>query len=424
MAKVRIKPSKLSGEISIPTSKSHTIRSLLFALMAQGKSSIESPLPSPDTLAMLDAIRHLGAKVDMEKDTLIIEGVAGKIHAAEDVIQCGNSGQVLRFIGALAALSPSYTVLTGDLSIRHNRPVLPLLDAIQQLGGFAVSSRLDGYAPVIVRGPLKGGRATLSGEDSQPISGLLMLGAFTPLELNVINPGEKPWIALTLHWFDRLGIPYENNNFQHYKMKGTSHLKAFQYKVPGDFSSIAFPLAAALVTRSEVLLDNVDLGDVQGDKAILPALESMGAQFESHGTQLAVKKSQNLQGIRMDINDFIDALPILAVVGCFAAGQTEIVNGAIARKKESDRIQSIASELKKMGAEIEEKEDGLIIRQSRLKGALNLQSHHDHRLAMALSVAALGADGESLIHGVECVNKSYPSFFQDLVKLGAKVVIE
>jgi 3-phosphoshikimate 1-carboxyvinyltransferase len=423
MNQVKIRPGKLHGHIRVPSSKSHTIRSLLFALMAKGKSHILNPLPSQDTFAMIDAIRQLGAKIDMEGGALIIEGVAGKLRPAEDVIQCGNSGQVLRFIGALAALSPSYTALTGDLSIRHNRPVKPLLDGLTQLGAFAASTRLDGYAPIIVKGPLKKGKATIDGADSQPVSALLMLGAFSPLELHVKNPGEKPWVALTLSWLDRFGIPYENHHFEHYKMKGKAKLDGFEYSVPGDFSSAAFPLVAALVTHSEITLDNIDLKDVQGDKAIIPALESMGAHFEKHGSKLTVKKNTGLKGTRIDINDFIDALPILTVAACFASGKTEIVNGAIARQKESDRIHCIATELKKMGADIEEKPDGLVIRPAKLKGALNLESHFDHRLAMALTVAALGAHGESAIHGVECIEKSYPTFFEDFKKIGAHMAV-
>lgn len=424
MRKVKIYPGKLTGKIAIPTSKSHTIRSLLFALMAKGKSQIQHPLPSPDTIAMLDAIRSLGAVIDMEQDTFIIEGVGGKLQSAEDVIQCGNSGQVLRFIGAIAALSDSYTILTGDTSIRHNRPVMPLLSALTQLGATAVSSRLDGYAPIIVKGPLSGGKATLDGRDSQPVSALLMLGAFTPLELHVTNPGEKPWVALTLHWFDRLGIHYENHNFEHYKMKGHSHLKGFDYTVPGDFSSAAFPIVASIITGSEIAIDNIDMSDVQGDKGVIFALESMGAKFEFRDKELTIKRGNSLKGTRLDINDFIDALPILAVAGCFASGETEIVNAAIARKKESDRIHCIALELKKMGAQIEERPDGLIISPSDLHGSEDLQAHHDHRLAMALTVAALRAKGESVIHGIDCVSKSYPSFFEHLSKLGAKVEIQ
>lgn len=421
MTSVKIKPGKLRGEVAVPSSKSHTIRALLFGLMAKGKSRIYRPLPSPDTFAMIDAIRQLGAKIDMEKEALVVEGVGGKLHAAENVIQCGNSGQVLRFIGALAALSPSYTILTGDLSIRHNRPVKPLLDALTQLGAFAESSRLDGYAPIIVKGPVKHGKATLDGSDSQPVSGLLLLGAFSPLELKVTKPGEKPWIDLTLSWLDRFGIHYENDNYQHYKMKGHASIKGFEYTVPGDFSSAAFPIAAAVVTQSEIVLDNIDRKDVQGDKAILSVLESMGARFEGHGSKLGIKTTQGLQGMRIDVNDLIDALPILAVISCFAKGKTELVNAAIARAKESDRIRSMAMELKKMSGRVEELPDGLIIHSSHLRGSMDLQSHQDHRIAMALSVAALAAEGESVVHGIDCVAKSYPTFFADLKRMGVEL---
>ncbi|HSX10924.1 MAG TPA: 3-phosphoshikimate 1-carboxyvinyltransferase [Chlamydiales bacterium] len=421
MTSVKIKPGKIHGEVIVPSSKSHTMRALLFALMAKGKSHIRKPLPSPDTYAMLDAIRHLGAKIDMEKETLIVEGVAGKPHAAEDVIQCGNSGQVLRFIGALAALLPSYTVLTGDVSIRHNRPVKPLLDGLTQLGALAVSSRLDDFAPIVVRGPIKHGKATILGLDSQPVSGLLMLGAFSPLELHVTKPGEKPWIDLTLSWFDRFGITYENHNYEHYKMKGHAAIKGFEYAVPGDFSSALFPIAASLVTHSELVLDNLDPNDVQGDKAVIPVLETMGARFERHGSKLSVKKGPQLNGMKIRVNDFVDALPILAVIGCFANGKTELVDGAIAKAKESNRIHAITTELKKMGADVEELPDGLIVRPSKLRGSHDLQSHHDHRLAMALSVAALAAEGESTIHGIECTLKSYATFYGDLLKSGAQM---
>jgi 3-phosphoshikimate 1-carboxyvinyltransferase len=368
---------------------------------------------------MIDAIRHFGAVIDMEGDTLYVQGTAGKFRPAEDVIQCGNSGQVLRFIGALAAFSPSYTLLTGDLSIRHKRPIQPLLEALTQLGAFAVSSRLDGYAPIVVKGLAIGGKATLDGRDSQPVSALLILGSLIPIELTVTNPGEKPWINLTLSWLDKLNIPYENRDFKSYRMKGLSHIDAFDYTVASDFSSAAFPICAALVTGSELTLDQLDLEDVQGDKEIIPILKSMGAHFTSTGSQLTVKRGAALKGRKIDVNDVIDALPILAVMGCYAEGKTEIVGGAIAREKESDRISAIATELKKMGADIEETPDGLMIRQSQLKGSMHLEAHQDHRIGMALIVAAMGAKGESVVHSVECISKSYPGFFTDFAQIGA-----
>jgi 3-phosphoshikimate 1-carboxyvinyltransferase len=386
--------------------------------MATGKSHIFNPLFSPDTLAMIDAIRQFGAKVEIEGKSLLIEGVAGKLRAAEDVIQCGNSGQVLRFIGAMAALSESYTILTGDPSIRHNRPISPLLDGLSQLGAFAASSRQDGYAPIIIKGPLKNGAACIEGEDSQPVSALLMLGAFHGIDLHVKNVGEKPWIALTLSWLDRFNIDYENRNFEHFKIQGGAQIQGFEYCVPADFSSAAFPLVAAAITGSELTIENLDFQDVQGDKAIFQALIAMGANIETHESTITVKKSRGLKGANLNVNDFVDALPILAVASCFANSETKITGAAIARKKESDRIHCIAKELKKMGANIEELEDGLIVHPSVLRGCETLESHFDHRIAMALCIAAMGADGKSMIHHVECVAKSYPTFFEDFKKLG------
>lgn len=425
MSKYLIKPSRLSGRLAIPSSKSHTLRALTFALMAKGVSHIYSYLHSPDTQAMVKALRLLGAVVDVSETEIAVDGTAGKLASAEDVIDCGNSGQVLRFIGALAALMPSYTILTGDHSIRHNRPVKPLLDGLTQLGALAVSSRGDGFAPVVIRGPLVKNKAAIQGIDSQPVSGLLIAASFAPhpIEIHVAHPGEKPWIGLTLHWFERFGIPYANENFERYALQGGANLSSFDYTVPGDFSSSAFPIAAALLTHSELTIYPIDMEDPQGDKAIIPLLQRMGARFEIDSSQktLTVKKGGHLRGTRIDCNDFIDALPILAVIGCFAEGETEIVNAAIARSKESDRIHCIAQELKKMGADIDERPDGLLIRQAKLKGA-KVQTHHDHRLVLSLSVAAMAASfGESVIEGVSAAEKTYPGFLKDFLSVGAQI---
>ncbi|WP_420420603.1 3-phosphoshikimate 1-carboxyvinyltransferase [Simkania sp.] len=419
-----IKKSSLKGTLEIPTSKSHTLRAILFGMMGKGKTTVRKYLQSPDAVAMIEAIKNFGASVDMFPDRLEIEGVAGKMQPADDVVSSGNSGQVLRFIGALAALLPTYTILTGDHSIRHNRPVKPLLEGLQSLGVFAESMRLDGFAPILIKGPCKGGRATLEGQDSQPVSGLLVASSFAegPTEIEVRNPGEKPWIDLTLHWFDILNLPYQNNDYTFYHIPGGGGYDGFDYTVPGDFSSLAFPVAAALITDSDVAIENVDMDDVQGDKKIIEVLIEMGAKIEidKEKRTLHIKKGSKLKGMKMDINDYIDAITILAVVGCYADGTTEIQNAAIARSKECDRIHAIATELKKMGADIEEKEDGLVVRTSTLQGAA-VESYHDHRMVMSLSVAALGAKGETQVMGVECVSKTYPTFAEHFQLLGANL---
>lgn len=424
MGVFRIEASHLQGSLAIPPSKSHTLRAILFASLAKGTSRIEHFLPSPDTRAMIEAVRLLGAEVRVEEDVLRIEGFAGSPKPVDDVIQCGNSGQVLRFIGALAGLIPHYTIFTGDASIRYNRPVRPLLEALEQLGVFAISTRGNGYAPILIKGPFVKNRAILDGRDSQPVSGLLIASAFAshPIEISVRNPGERPWIDLTLDWFKRVGISYTAKDYTDYRLEGRAKIDSFTYTVPGDFSTAAFPIVAALLTDSNLSLHNLDMEDVQGDKAIISILQAMGAKLivDKERRTLTIEKGQRLKGRRIDINDFIDALPIMAVVGCFAEGETEIVNGAIAREKESDRISSIACELKKMGALIEERPDGLIIRQSRLRGA-ELNSYQDHRLALSLSVAALAARGSSIIYDVECVEKTYSRFCQDFQRAGAKI---
>jgi 3-phosphoshikimate 1-carboxyvinyltransferase len=375
-------------------------------------------------MAMINAFRLFGASIDICPERITISGLEGKINFSEDVINAGNSGIVLRFCSALGALSAHPIVITGDYSIRHLRPMKSLLEGLSQLGVSTQSMRGDGYAPVIIQGPIKSGQATINGQDSQPVSALLIAAAFArgPIDLFVQNPGEKPWVALTLNWFDHLRIPYENKGFEHYRLSGNARYQGFEYSVPGDFSSAAFPIAAALITESELVLKNIDINDSQGDKEIIHVFQKMGAliEIDEDKKTLHVKKGKTLTGINIDVNDFIDALTILAVVACFSEGETHIVNASIARYKECNRIKCIASELQKMGADITEIENGLMIRKSHLKGA-KVHSYHDHRMAMSLTVAALGAEGETVIDSVDCVSKTFPTFMQDFNFLGAGI---
>lgn len=423
MKNYHIEFSRLSGQVIAPPSKSHTLRAILFASMAQGESVICDYLPSPDTEAMIKACCLLGAKIDQREDKIIIIGVDGKPKTPDDIIDAGNSGQVLRFVGAIAALTSDFVVLTGDHSVRHNRPIQPLIDGLSQLGVFCVSTKNDGYAPIIIKGPFISGNTRLNGEDSQPVSGLLIAAAFAEgkTQIQVDNPGEKPWIGLTLSWFDRLGIQYQHSNFEHYMIPGGSVVQGFEYRVPGDFSSMAYPMMAAIITQSEIIINNVDMQDAQGDKKIIEILQRMGANILVEGEQLIIKKNQQLQGCEMDINDCIDAITILAVAACYAQGTTKISGAAIARKKECNRLSAITAELQKMGAIIEETDDGLIIEGTSLRGT-RLQTYQDHRMVMSLAVAALGAKGSSVIEDVGCVQKSYPNFLHDMQKLSCKMV--
>ncbi|MBN9377862.1 MAG: 3-phosphoshikimate 1-carboxyvinyltransferase [Chlamydiales bacterium 38-26] len=423
MKKLHVKPSQMGQEIKIPPSKSQTHRAILLAALAKGKSKIFNPLKSSDTLAMIQACRHFGAEIHIHPEHLEIQGVGGKIAYSEDVIQAHNSGIVLRFITALAALCQRPVVITGDYSIRHLRPMQILMDALTQLGVKAESTRGDGYAPLIVRGPLRPGSCYIEdGSDSQNVSALLLAAIFMEgtLELYVSQPGEKPWVEMTLDWLKKLNVPYQHHNYEKYQVHGIQEYEGFEYTVPGDWSSAAFPLAAALITQSEVVLRNLDPHDIQGDKKILEILRAMGAEIKTTDQSVHVLKGVRLKGRKIDVNDCIDAVPILATLACFAQGETQLLNAAVARQKECDRLACTALELKKMGGHIVEIDEGLIIHGAPLQGA-SVFSHGDHRLAMALVVAGLAAQDETYVEDISCIEKTYPSFCEDFKRMGAQL---
>lgn len=419
--KYYIKPGGISGEIDVPPSKSHTLRALVFALMAEGTSCIENYLPSPDTLAMIDAIKQFGAEVKMEGESLVVTGVAGAPKGPTDIINAGNSGIVLRFITAISALVDNYVIITGDESIRSRRIIQPLIETLAANGAFAVSSKLDGFAPVIVKGPISPGDFCVEGQDSQIVSALLIATTFLkgPSNLYVTKAGEKPWVDVTLGWLNFLGIKVRRDDYRHYQILGDAHYKGFSVTIPGDFSSALFPLCAALITKQTVKIHGLDTRDNQADKNFIQVLGQMGAKLmlDPSEQSITLASGSEIVGIEVDINHCIDSLPILAVVACFAGSETIIRGAKIARFKESDRIAAITKELRKMGAKIEELPDGMKIYPSKLKGA-SMDSHQDHRIALALMVAAFGADGESEIDGVECIVKTYPTFIHDMETLG------
>lgn len=421
-----VSPSKVAGTIAIPPSKSQTLRAILFGSVAHGKSTIENILESPDSNAMIAACRNLGAEIAHSRDCAIIDGISGSFTGANDVIDAGNSGLVLRFMSAIGALGNRPVVITGDHSIRHNRPMNDLLNGLEQLGCRTETLCANGYAPVVIKGPIQAGNAQIIGRDSQPVSALLMAAALSKgtYKIHVSDPGEKPWVDLTLQWLNKLGISYTNDAYHQYMIKGHGTIDAINYRVPGDLSSCAFPLAAAIITHSTLTIENVDLSDSQGDKKLFDILRLMGANIEENPSkqQLIVRGNTPLKGIQIDINDCIDAIVILSVIACYAKGTTVITNAAIARNKECDRITAIAKELKKMGAKIEEHCDGLTIKESNLQGA-EVWSHHDHRMAMALAISALGACGTTTIRDTTCIAKTYPCFVQDFTSIGATIEV-
>jgi len=411
----------LRGKVRIPPNKSQSFRALIMAALAEGTSRILAPAASNDWMRGIEALEMLGASVDPKANTAWeVVGTGGELRTPDEVIDCGNSGIILRFFMGLAACCEGYTVLTGDHSLRHLRLCQPLIDALNQLGGWAVSTKADGHAPVVVRGRLKGGKAEIDGIDSQPVSALLLASALAdaPTDLVVHRPGEKPWVGVTLDWLDRCGVEYSNQDYAHYRIRGRSRWDAFEYQVPLDWSAALYPITAAVLTEdSEVRVPGMDFTDSQGDKEVVSLLKSMGAEIEV-GDHEVVARSSRLTGREIDCNDFIDQFMLLAVVGACAEGETVLTNAEVCRHKECDRISEMHKALTAMGADVAERDDGLVIRGGPLHGA-RLDSRADHRMVMTLAVAGLVAEGTTVISQIECVRKTFPGFVAEMQAVGS-----
>ncbi len=410
----------LRGGIRIPPNKSHSFRALIMASLAKGTSRICGPMVSNDWMLGTEALEMYGARIEPKAGRVWeVTGTGGQLMTPDDVIHCGNSGIIFRFFTALAACCEGYTVLTGDHSLRNLRLCQPLLDALNSLGAWAVSTKGDGHAPVVVRGRLKGGRAEIDGMDSQPVSALLIASslATAPSEITVRNPGEKPWVQVTLGWLDRVGVEYSNEDFTCYRIRGSSIWSGFEATIPLDWSAALYPIVAAVLTPdSEVRLPGLDYTDTQGDKDVVDILRQMGADIEVTDEGV-IARSSELTGREIDCNDFVDQLILLAVVGTCADGETVLTNAETCRHKECDRITEICKALTSMGADIEERPDGLVVRKSALRGT-RLDSRADHRMVMTLAVAGLVASGQTLISDVECVRKTFPQFVAQMQGVG------
>ncbi len=414
-----VSPSTLKGQVVIPGSKSHTIRALVCALLADGTSTIEQPLDSNDTRSCLAMIQKFGARVEACNDRWVVTS-SGIPQVPEDVVDVGNSGTSLYFGIGVASLVDGMTVFTGDHQIR-NRPADDLLSAINELGGYAVSTRANGKPPVVVQGPIIGGQVSIRAITSQYLSSLLVATPKaknnTIIEVPLLN--EAPYVGMTLWWLKELGIEYHNKGYEQFIIKGGQAYKPFTKYIPADFSSATFFLVAAAITQSTVVLKGLDFNDTQGDKEVVRILQAMGAEVEVLPDAIAIT-GKPLKGGVFDLNAMPDALPALSVCACFASGQTRLVNVPQARVKETDRIAVMCKELKKMGADIEELPDGLVINQSALKGA-HVSGHHDHRVVMSLAVAGLGAEGSTIIDTAESVGVTFPNFVELMQALGAGI---
>ncbi len=433
---VRISPTRVRGSVRAPPSKSYTHRAVLAAGYADG-ATVRNPLFSADTAATARAVEAYGGSTERAGDRWEIDGFGGDPETPADVIDCANSGTTMRLTTATGGLVEGLAVLTGDSSLR-SRPQGPLLDALDQLGVRADSTRANGQAPVVVGGGVTGGCVPIRGDvSSQYITGLLMAGAVTDEGIGIDLTTElksAPYVDITLEVLSAFGVEatvldgddseiraagadgFEVAGGQTYAPEGGG------YDVPGDFSSMSYLLAAGAIAAEDELTVEGAYPSAQGDSAIVSVLESMGAaiEWDREAGRITVGRS-DLEGIEVGVADTPDLLPTIAVLGAAASGTTRITDCAHVRLKETDRVAAMATELGRMGIETEEKEDELVIRGGDPEGA-TVSGHDDHRIIMSLAVAALVADGETTIEGADDVDVSFPTFFDVFETLGADVV--
>lgn len=415
--------SNVLGSITLPGDKSISHRYAMLAALAQGVSRFRNFSTGDDCASTLGCVAALGARVQPENDgTLVIEGTAGALRAPSSPLDCGNSGSTMRMLSGILAAQPFASELVGDASLTR-RPMRRIMEPLQQMG--AQIAAVDGHAPLRIRGThLRGIDYLTPVPSAQVKSCVLFAGALAEGATSVdetVRTRDHGEIALKA-----FGARVERQQ-NRVTVAGGAHFSAIEAVIPGDISSAAFFLcAAAMFPQSNLVIDGVLLNPTRA--AILDVLSSMGARpkflqvQEQYGElvgTLALAPAA-LTGLKISgalTASLIDELPVLAAIGPYSRYGVEIRDAKELRVKESDRIATVCENLRAMGAEVEEFDDGLRVKGSQKLHGAEIHSHDDHRIAMAFAIAALRADGDSVIHGAECVAISYPEFFATLEKL-------
>ena len=419
--KCKVKKSTLSGTISCPPNKSYSHRAIFLASLANGKSTLSNVLLSRDTLATVNACKSFGAKIEINGSIVTVES-SGQISPQTLEIDASNSGTTIRISTAISSLSDKTITLTGDSSLKK-RPMQPLLDALKQLGVQCTST--DGKPPVTVRGISDGGVTHITGSiSSQFISALLIAGPKMKNGITLEIDGDmvsKPYLDSTIATMKKFGVtvdtivPYKKYNVSNQKYM------PFDFIVPSDFSSMALLLSAAVLLGEDMVIDAA-LGDLpQGDREILAYLERLGVKINV-GEKITLVSPKLLNGGRFDLSNNPDLLPPMAILALKTSKPIEIYNVKHARFKETDRIAILAKELAKIGVIVTEKEDGLILESPKTLKSAELESADDHRLFMAFSIVGMFV-GDCTVTDPDSVDVSYPTFVEDMQKIGANITI-
>ena len=409
---------KLSGKIIIPSSKSQTIRALLISVFSRGVSYIKHPLISDDTESCINAVKAMGADVNiLENGDITVDATYAFSDMDELSIDAGNSGTTEYLSLPMLSSLGIQVNIDGDEMLRK-RPLKPLLDALESLG--AETESTEGFPPASIRGPLDGGECTIECKTSQYLSGLL-LGAPLAIGDSHIKCSvlfEKPYVKMTLKWLDDQGIKYRiSDDLEEVWVKGGQSYKPLDTYIEGDFSSASFFFVAAAIHGTEVTVEGLDKNSTQGDKEILNILEKMGCSIKWNGMAVTVKGPEKLKGGVFDLNAIPDTLPALSVAAAFAEGDTILENVEQARIKETDRIKVMRENLNELGVEAEERRDALVVHgKGSVKGG-KAKGYGDHRVIMALAILGTRTEEKTEIDDVSAASVTFPTFFDLLEKL-------
>ncbi len=414
----------LDAQVSLPGSKSITNRALLIAALADGESRLEGVLFADDTRHMMAALEAIGigTTIDEANARVKVAGCGGGLPGSEIDLYCGNSGTTIRFCAALVSLGMGSYLLDGTGRMRE-RPIGPLVDMLRRLGVRIEYLQSDGYPPLTVHATgLTGGQVSVtSPPSSQMISALLMAAPYAQSDVFLSIQGallSAPYVTMTLKVMESFGVSVlENVEEDHarYVVATPQRYRGRHYLVEPDASNASYFLAAAAILGGRVTVQGLGSDSIQGDVHFVDVLERMGCRAGRTPTDLTVTgpAEGTLRGIDIDLNDMPDMAQTLAVVALFAKGETRIRNVANLRLKETDRLTALASELGKLGADVELYEDGLTIQPPAALRPGSIDTYDDHRMAMSFALAGLARDGV-VINDPGCVSKTFPHYFEHL----------
>lgn len=414
--------ARFDGEINLPGSKSVSNRALLLAAMAQGTTRLTNLLDSDDVRHMLNALKTLGVHFQLSDCRTIcdVDGLGGPLKSASPVeIFLGNAGTAMRPLAAALSLGESDVILTGEPRMKE-RPIGHLVDALRQGGAQIDYLEQTDYPPLRLRGGFVGGEISVDGSvSSQFLTALLMTAPLAQSDTAITIIGElvsKPYIDITLHMMRDFGVDVINEDYRRFLIKGQQGYRSpVKYLVEGDASSASYFLAAAAIKGGCVRVTGIGKKSVQGDIRFADVLEAMGAEIVWGDDYIECRRG-TLEGIDMDMNHIPDAAMTIATTALFAEGETCIRNIYNWRVKETDRLSAMATELRKVGAEVEEGEDYIrVTPPAKLKHA-EIETYNDHRIAMCFSLVAL-SDTPVTILDPKCTAKTFPDYFTQFARL-------